>query len=123
MEYRKLNSINLQIFKFPNHQIAHKRRGPETARRINATMSVNTAAPIIDQMIGKVLPPILMANNSGRPNFPAIHMPILARMFQQPANGCSTLRVLLPGRWWCTGRELSYHSTSKLSDCIIGNRQ
>jgi hypothetical protein len=51
---------------------------PATPFRMRATMKVSTADPTIDQIIGKVFPPTLMANISGRPNFPAIHIPIYA---------------------------------------------
>jgi len=45
---------------------------------IKATIKVNTAEPITDQMIGKVFPPILMAKISGKPNLPASHRPMYA---------------------------------------------
>jgi len=55
-------------------------RGPTVARRIKAMTNVNRAAPITDHTIGKGFPCIVMVKNSGKPNRPAIHIPMYAPM-------------------------------------------
>ena len=52
------------------------RRVPDTALLIKTTINVNTAEPIIAQIIGKVFPPILISKSSGKPSLPASHIPI-----------------------------------------------
>ena len=51
---------------------------PIKALRSSATISAKIAEPITDQTIGNGFPSIVIANISGKPNLPAIHIPIYA---------------------------------------------
>ena len=56
--------------------VSHYRLFPKNTRRNNPTISVKTAEPITDHITGNGFPWTEISKIGGKPNFPAIHMPM-----------------------------------------------